>query len=95
MLSADVAEQLRTALAARWERPMDSDALLRAALGEAARDAKQRLLRPEELLLALKAIEDQVAASIDRIDAEEREQLRHWLVGACMRAFFNDPQADA
>jgi hypothetical protein len=95
MLSADVAEQLRGALTARWDQPADSDGILADALDEAARDAKQRQLRPEELLLALKAIEEQVANSLARVDTEERDELRHWLVGACMRAYFNDPATGA
>jgi hypothetical protein len=90
MLAPEVADQLRSALIARWQRPEESDALLSDALAEAARDARQRQLRPEELLLALKAIEEPVAESLGRADDEARSSFRQWLVGACMRAYFAD-----
>ena len=93
LLSADVAEQLRAALVAHWQQPATSNGAIAIALDEAARDAKQRHLRPEELLLALKAIEQQVAGSLQRVDSDERDHLRAWLVGACLRAYFGEPEA--
>lgn len=89
MLSADVAERLHAAIVARWQDVADDDALT-AALSEAAQDARQRSLLPEELLLALKAIEEEVGDKLRAVDADDRDRFRHWLVGACMRAFFND-----
>ena len=90
MLSFDVAERLHAAIVARWQGVADDDAPLRAALSEAAQDARQRSLLPEELLLALKAIEEEVGESLRAVDVDDRDRFRHWLVGACMRAFFND-----
>jgi hypothetical protein len=90
MLSPEVAEKLRTALAARWEKRGDAESVLRAALQEAVDEAKQRQLRPEELLLALKAVEERVADSLCDIDPEERDRFRHWVVGVCMRAYFGE-----
>ena len=89
LLSADVAEQMRAALTARWGQP-DSDEPLVAAVADAARDARERQLRPEELLLALKAIEDQVANSVRHVDTDQRDHLRRWMVAACLRAYFSD-----
>jgi hypothetical protein len=92
-LSPAIADRLRAALAARWDETTPSDADLTSALGEAARDAKSRQMRPEELLLALKAIEGQVAEAVKQVNDEDRELLHHWLVGACMRAYFADEPA--
>jgi hypothetical protein len=61
---------------------------LAAALAAAAQDARTRGLRPEELLIALKAIEHEVALSLEVDDTQDRDRFRIWLVGACMRAFF-------
>jgi hypothetical protein len=63
-------------------------AQLGAALAAAAEDARIRGFRPEELLLALKEIETDVAFSLDVADTQDRDRFRIWLVGACMRAFF-------
>lgn len=90
LLSADVADQLRAALTARWDKASDSDALLVTALAEAARDAREKQLLPEELLLALKAIEEQVANSMRHVDTDQRDHLRRWLVSVCLRAYFGD-----
>jgi hypothetical protein len=92
MLSPEAAAQLRAAIAERWKRPQHSDDSLADALTIAAREARSRSLRPEELLLALKAIEEDVAIAAQVVDSEERDRFRFWLVGACMRAFFSDEQ---
>jgi hypothetical protein len=90
MLSPDVATQLRTSLAARWTEPDSFDAALASALAAAAEEARTRGLRPEELLLALKEIEGDVAVRLEVADTQDRDRFRIWLVGACMRAFFAD-----
>ena len=90
MLSADVADRLRLALIERWEKRSEDDSVLRAALQQAVNDAKQRQLRPEELLIALKAVEERVVELLPRVDLDERDRFRHWVVGVCMRAYFGD-----
>ena len=92
MLSAEAAAQLRAAITLHWSHTGQSDQPLAAALAAAADEARRRALRPEELLLALKAIEEDVAIASRVIDSEERDRFRFWLVGACMRAFFSDEQ---
>jgi hypothetical protein len=89
-LSPHVASQLRAALSMRWTDPTAFDAPLTAALSAAARDARARGLRPEELLIALKAIEQDVALTLEVDDTQVRDRFRIWLVGACMRAFFGE-----
>ena len=89
-LSPDVAAQLHAALCCRWTNPTSFDGVLTTALAAAAEEAHARGLRPEELLVALKAIEQDVALSQDVIDTQDRDRFRIWLVGACMRAFFAD-----
>lgn len=93
MLSSEVAAQLRAAISERWNQPQrHNDSALTEALAGAAQEAKRRSLRPEELLLALKGIEEDVAFASRVVDTEERDRFRLWLVGACMRAFFSEDQ---
>lgn len=95
MLSSESAAQLRAAISERWSRPHQSEESLVHALATAAEEARHRDLRPEELLLALKAIEEDVAVASRVVDSDERDRFRIWLVGACMRAFFaEDPKHD-
>ena len=88
-LSAEVTRQLHSALTAHWMDPAGSEQALNDALAVAADEARTRGLRPEELLLALKAIEEDVATTLDVVDTQDRDRFRIWLVGACMRAFFH------
>jgi hypothetical protein len=95
-LSSEATAQLRAAISARWSRPQQSGDPLAAALAVAAEEARRRSLRPEELLLALKTIEEDVAVTSRVVDTEERDRFRLWLVGACMRAFFSEePKQDS
>ena len=87
-LSPDVAAQLRSALGAHWAEAEGYEAELAAALKAAAQDARARGLRPEELLLAMKAVEEEVAVTLKVVDTQDRDRFRIGLVGACMRAFF-------
>lgn len=87
-LPPEIAAQLRDALIAHWNQSDAHDSLLECALAAAAQDAKSRGLRAEELLLALKRSEEDVAHTLDVADTQDRDRFRIWLVGACMRAFF-------
>src|SRR5690349_16181682 len=89
-LSPDAAAQLRAALSTRWTSPDSFDGPLTTALAAAAKEAHARGLRPEELLVALKAIEEDVALSLEVDDTQDRDRFRIWLVRACMRAFFSE-----
>ena len=91
-LPSEIAAQLRAALSARWSRSETNDSVLESALAAAAHDAKERGLRPEELLIALKRIEEDVADALDVANTQDRDRFRTWLVGACMRAFFGSDQ---
>jgi hypothetical protein len=87
-LSPDIAARLRSALAAHWAQAEGDGVELMTALTSAAQDARARGMRAEELLLALKAIEQDVAKTLGVVDTQDRDRFRIWLVGACMRAFF-------
>jgi hypothetical protein len=88
MLSTETAAQLRSAISQHWSGPQRPPDPLAEALATAAQEARHRSLRPEELLIALKGIEEDVAVALNVVDNEDRDRFRLWLVGACMRAFF-------
>ena len=93
-LSSDAAAQLRSALGAHWAESEGCEAELAAALKVVAQDARSRGLRPEELLLAMKAVEEEVAVTLKVDNTQDRDRFRMWLVGACMRAFFAEGAED-
>jgi hypothetical protein len=91
-LSAALVRRLREAIDARWAaKGGDADlavAALAAALQDAAVEARERALHPEELILAIKALEREVAATRGDLGHADRRALRAWLVTACVRAYF-------
>ena len=87
-LPSEIAAKLHAALLARWNGSQAYDSMLESALEAAAQDAKARGLRAEELLLALKKCEQEVANALEVADTQDRDRFRIWLVGACMRAYF-------
>ena len=96
VLSAALAQRLREAIGDRWRAsgPDETDrasATLAATLSDAAAEARDRSLHPEELILAIKSLEREVAFSRADIGPSKRQALRAWLVTACIRAYFNAP----
>src|SRR5687768_13208934 len=91
-LSAAVVQRLREAIDARWAaKGGDADgamATLAAALQDAAIEARERALHPEELIIVIKALELDVAAARGDLGHADRQALRAWLVTACVRAYF-------
>ncbi|MFN2565414.1 MAG: hypothetical protein ABR499_10440 [Gemmatimonadaceae bacterium] len=96
LLSGAIAQRLRDAIRARW-RARDSAeteravACLATALADAAAEARERALHPEELILAIKALEADVSAERADFTPGQRRALRAWLVTACIRAYFDVP----
>jgi hypothetical protein len=96
VLSAALSQRLRAAIDDRWRAPDGeqtdcANAALAAALTDAAAEARQRALNAEELILAIKALEREVAGARGDTDQSERRALRAWLVTTCIRAYFSAP----
>ena len=86
-LSESILEQVRRALQERRQSPAAGDSALQAALQAVAVEARERSLRPEELIVALKHVIDEAAGS--RSAGEDR-RLREWIVTTCIRAYFEE-----
>jgi hypothetical protein len=86
-LSAHVIEQLRHAIQDRRQAPTGGDDALRTALEVVAAEARQRALRPEELIVTIKQVIEEAPGS--RASSNEDRRLREWIVSTCIRAYFD------
>ena len=85
-LSEPTLEHLRRAIQERRQSPAIGDTLLQEALHAVAAEARERSLRPEELIVALKQVMDEPRSA--RGGSGEERQLREWIVTTCIRAYF-------
>ena len=100
-LSVATVEQLRRAIAAYWRAASGGDLVdaagpdataLAAGIREAAREARERGLQPEGLIVLLKRIDAEVAFPEGRETPTARRHFREWLVSTCLAAYFTrDP----
>ena len=92
-LHPDTAAELRAVIAERWRAVSDTENALAAVVARVAREARVDGLRPEELIIALKAIEEDVLGAPGTLRADDfdaRRRFREWLVTSCVRAYFAD-----
>lgn len=85
-LSEATLDQLRRAIEARRQAPAGGDDSLQAALRVVAAEARERSLRPEELIVTLKQVLDEPRNA--RSSTSDERQLREWVVTTCIRAFY-------
>jgi hypothetical protein len=87
-LSTSTLARLRTIIEQRAAAPGRQDGELRDALLAAAEEARERALRPEELIIALKTLLQDL--SIARPDWSDIDLLhfREWLVTTSIRAYY-------
>jgi hypothetical protein len=87
-LSESTLEQVRRAIQERRQSPSAGDAGLHAALAVVAQEARERTLRPEELIVTLKQLIDDLPGA--RSSSAEERRLREWIVTTCIHAYFDD-----
>lgn len=90
-LSAELRERLGAAIDARWRGEPGAEPHLAEVLQAVAAEARMRGLRPEEVIVLLKQLEDDVAAqrhAAGRPGAEERRRLRDRLITTMLEAYF-------
>ncbi len=85
-LSEATLEHLRRAINDRRQTPAAGDEALQAALRAVAGEARERALRPEELIVTLKQVMDEPRSA--RSSSSDERQLREWVVTTCIRAYF-------
>jgi hypothetical protein len=79
---------LRQAVTSRLNDPAAPETELREALHVVAAEARARGLRPEELVITLKALFDATTVDVAPHGAEEGRKLREWIVATCIRAYY-------
>lgn len=90
-LDPEALRELRTVIAQRWREVTATERALSVLIKRIADDARARGLRPEELIIALKAVEEEVlggTATLRGDDAAVRRRFREWLVSSCVHAYF-------
>jgi hypothetical protein len=86
-LSEPTIEHLRRAIQERRLSPAAGDAALQAALEVVAGEARDRAIRPEELIVTLKQVMDEARAP--RSTSSDERHLREWVVTTCIKAYFS------
>jgi len=87
-LSEPTLEQLRKAIQDRRQSAAAGDEAVRVALRAVAAEARERSLRPEELIVALKQVLDE--SRNPKPNSIEDRQLREWVVTTCIQAYFDE-----
>jgi len=96
MLRPETIGALRAALAEQRGVGAEPVTSLSEAIRAASREARERHLPPEALLIQLKSLADEVGlppvpSSQDRA---KRRAVREWMVTACLRAYWEDEAKD-
>ena len=97
-LSPETTEALRAAIAEHWRAIAGAQERLGDTLSSAVSEARDKGLHPEEVIVALKRIEDGVLARPEGLrtdDPDVRRRFREWLVTSCLRAYFGEPERRA
>ena len=70
------------------QRGGDGDATLGRAVATVVAEAREREMRPEQLILAFKGLYDALPEPATAVARAEQMQLRERLVTACIRAYY-------
>lgn len=87
-LSPSTLARLRTVIEQRATDPRGQDGELRDALLAAAEEARERSLRPEELIIALKSLLEDISLAQPGWSGHDQHQFREWLVTTSIRAYY-------
>jgi hypothetical protein len=87
-LSPSTLARLRSVIAQRAIGPTGPDGELRDALHAAADEARERTLRPEELIIALKTLLEDISNDRPGWNSTDQLRFREWLVTTAIRAYY-------
>ncbi len=90
LLRSQTVQELRQALLAQRNAGASPISALRLAIRRAATEARTRGLPPESLIIQLKALAIEVGLEAPE-DLRTRTHVREWMVGACLRAYWELP----
>jgi hypothetical protein len=81
-------KELQTALAEQLRRGEDPTPELREVLKRIAREAREKNVRPEQLLVTLKQLWNSLAETMRPQSADQFERVRQKLVTLCIKAYY-------
>lgn len=87
-LSESVMKELQSALAEQLRKPDQPAPELNALLRRVAHEARERNVRPEELLVSFKQVWNSLAESMRPQSADQIERIRQNLVTLCIKAYY-------
>lgn len=87
-LSESLIKELHSALAEQLRKPDQTSPELHSLLTRVAREAREKGIRPEQLLVIFKDIWNSLAESVRPRIADEFERMRQELVTACIKAYY-------
>jgi hypothetical protein len=87
-LREETIDALRAAISAQRKMGRTPSPELEAAIQSAARDARERQIAPEALLVQLKLVAEEAGVFAALGVDESANALREWLVTACVNAYF-------
>ena len=87
-LSESVTKELRSALAEQLRKPDQPAPELNELLARVAQEAREKNLKPEELLIIFKQLWNSLAESMRPQSADQFERIRQNLVTICIKAYY-------
>lgn len=81
-------KELRTALTEQLKRPERPTPELTELLKKVAREAHEKDIRPEELIVMFKQLWNSLAESLRPQNADQYERIRQNLVTLCIQAYY-------
>jgi hypothetical protein len=81
-------KELQTALAEQLRRGEEPTAELAGVLQRVAHEAREKNLRPEELLIALKQLWNSLSETLRPQSSDQFERVRQNLVTLCIKAYY-------
>jgi hypothetical protein len=88
-LSDATVSELRRAVLLLWEAPQNADGQLGSAMEELVREARERALRAEEVLVEVKS----VLAALPELETPDRRmesaRFREQLITRCIKAYYD------
>lgn len=87
-LSEGTIKELRAALAEQMKHPNGPTPELAELLKKIGAEARQKNIRPEELLVIFKQLWNSLAESLHPQNAEQHERVRQNLVTLCIQAYY-------
>lgn len=89
-LSGSTIARLRSVLSRHIDRPDESDPELALVLRQIVKEARNRHIRAEQLVVSLKQVWDALPQARQAIDRESQTLAKQRLITLCIRAYYRD-----